>query len=79
MKSIAVKSIALVAILAFAFMLMPQQAEAQVNCANAQDACALARIVAAGVCVAAPAWCGLANAIADAVCDWADDVCNPGN
>ena len=77
MKSIVVKSIALVTILAFAFMLVPQQADAQVNCANAQDACALARIVAAGACAAAPAWCGLANAIADSVCDWAAGICNP--
>jgi uncharacterized membrane protein YcaP (DUF421 family) len=77
MKSVALKSIALVTILAFAFMLMPQQAESQVNCADAQAACTLARIVAGGVCAAAPPWCALANEIANAVCSWANGVCNP--
>ena len=79
MKSVGLKTIALVAILAFAFMLVPQQADAQANCGDAQAACAIARMIAAGVCGAAPAWCGLANAIADGVCNWADDICNPGN
>ena len=62
------------AILAFAFMLVPQQAEADA-CDDAQAACALARIIAGFVCNAQPNFCGLANDIADALCDWADGVC----
>ncbi len=76
MKSVALKSIALVTILAFAFMLVPQQAEAN-DCDNARAACLLARIIARWVCNESPPHCNLANEIADAICRWADDVCNP--
>ena len=74
MKSAVLKSIALVTILAFAFMLVPQEAEAD-ECDDARLACAIARIVAGWVCSNIPPLCNAANDAADAVCDWADDVC----
>ena len=74
MKSVVLKSIALVAILAFVFMLVPQQAEAD-DCADAQLACSIARIIAGWVCGAVPPLCGAANDAANAVCSWAADVC----
>ena len=75
MMALLVKSIALVLIVAFAFVVIPQQAAAD-ECDDARLACALARIVAAGVCARRPAWCDSANQIADAICDWADGVCD---
>jgi len=74
MKAIMVKSAAFVVIVAFAFVLLPQHAEAQA-CADAQLACAIAQIAAGVVCAERPFWCNIATAIADAVCAWADDVC----
>ena len=79
MKAIRVKSLALLLIVAFAFVLMPQQAEANNPCADARLACAIARIAAAAACARRPAWCNTANQVADAICDWADAVCNNNN
>jgi len=70
-----VKSAAFVVIVAFAFVLLPQHAEADA-CATAQLTCTIAQIVAGVVCAENPFWCGAVSAAADAVCAWADDVCN---
>ncbi len=79
MKAIFFKGITLVVILAFALMLLPQQTDAQANlCQQAQQACAIATIVAVAVCaVMAPPFCDLANDIAAALCNFAAVVC-PG-
>ena len=76
MKAILVKSLALLLIVAFAFVLVPQQAEAANPCVDARLVCAIARIAAAAVCARRPAWCNDANQVADAICDWANAVCN---
>ncbi len=75
MKAIVVKSLALVTIIAFAVMLVPQLADAD-ECNDAQLACDVANIVASYVCLSRPAWCDFAEDIAEAICNWADGVCN---
>ena len=58
-------------------MLIPQQAEAD-DCADAQLVCLIATLGAQWVCDNLDQfWCDLANIIKDALCDYADDVCNP--
>ena len=75
MKAIVVKSLALVVIIAFAAVLVPQQADADA-CDDAQLACDVANIVASYVCMTRPDWCGFAEDVASAICNWADRVCN---
>ncbi len=81
MKVIVFKAVALVVILAFALMLLPQQSDAQANlCQRAQLACIIARLIAAEVCAdMAPAFCDLANHIASVFCDFAEVVCGLNN
>ena len=79
MKALIFKSIALIAILAFAFVLVSQHdAYAQGwDCQNAKDLCDLGMIIAVFVCVTeSPEMCNLANLIAGAVCDWAKYICD---
>ncbi len=78
MKAIIFKAVALVVILVFALMLLPQQSDAQANrCQQAQLTCIIARLIAAEVCAEmAPAFCDLANRIANIFCDFAEVVCN---
>ena len=77
-KGIALKSLALVVLVAFGFMLVPQQADAQINwdCLLAQIACAVAEAAADVVCENAPLWCDFARIIAEIICDGVDEACN---
>ena len=75
MKAIVVKSLALVTIIAFAAMLVPQQADGN-PCNDAQLACDVANIVAGYVCMTRPDWCDFAEDVASAICNWADRACN---
>ena len=77
MKGIALKSLALVILIAFGFMLVPQQADAQIDweCLLLRIACAAANEIADEVCEQAPPWCDLAREIARIICDAADEAC----
>ena len=81
MKAILVKSIALVLIVTFAFVLLPQRGDAQIigDCVAARLACAAAQAGADHVCDTMNRWwCNLARRMADAVCDEADEICGGG-
>lgn len=77
MMTLLVKSIALVLIVAFAFVLLPQQGEAQLpDCVAARLACAAAQAAADHVCETMNRWwCNLARRMADAACDEAEAIC----
>ena len=77
MMTLLVKSIALVLIVAFAFVLLPQRGEAQnQDCVIARLACAAAQAAADHVCGNMNRWwCNLARRMADAVCDEAEAIC----
>ena len=77
MKGIALKSLALVILIAFGFMLVPQQADAQINwqCLLLSIACAAANEIADEVCKQEPVWCDLAREIARIICDAAAEAC----
>lgn len=78
MKTIIVKSIALVLILTFGLILLPQQAEAGVACWIARAACAAAAAAAAATCATfgpSPA-CTAAVIAAGYVCAQIDNHCD---
>ena len=78
MKTIIVKSIALVLILAFGLILLPQQAEAGVACWLARAACAAAAAGAVATCATfgpSPA-CAAAVVAAGYVCAQINNHCD---
>lgn len=77
MKGIAFKSLAIVMLIAFGFMLVPQQAEAQINweCLLLTIGCVLANAAAEVICVAQPKACAAAQLFAALICAAAEDAC----
>ena len=77
MKAIIVKSIALVALLVFATVLVSEHAEpqAEAGCLEALGLCFFALGGANWVCDNHPQFCDLAKALAGVTCAWALDIC----